>query len=64
MYETLLFLVAAMRHNIDRGRTALKSDDGISTLELIVLGLGVFLLAGAAVAVITNAVNNRTSQIN
>lgn len=44
-------------------RTRGSGDEGMTTLELVVLGLGLFLLAGAVVAVITGAVNSRTSQI-
>lgn len=36
---------------------------GLSTLEITVLALGLFLLAGIAVAVLTNATNTRLNKI-
>jgi hypothetical protein len=36
---------------------------GLSTLELTVLGLGLFLLAGTAILIITNATKSRLDQI-
>lgn len=44
-------------------RTRGSADAGLTTLELVVLGLGLFLLASAAVVAITAAVNSRISQI-
>lgn len=41
-----------------------KDERGIGTLEYVVIGLGLFLLAGALIAVITMAVNSRMNQIN
>lgn len=39
-------------------------DAGLSTLEIVVIALGLFLIAGVLVAVITGAVNSRLNQIN
>jgi hypothetical protein len=64
MYDTLLLLFAQIDVAKRRLRSAASDDSGISTLEVIVIALGLFLLAGAAVAVIANAVNSRTAQIN
>ena len=64
MYDTLQFLFAQIDVAKRRLKDATSDDSGISTLEVIVIALGLFLLAGAAVAVIANAVNSRTSQIN
>jgi hypothetical protein len=36
---------------------------GLSTLEITIIALGLFLIAGIAVAVITNATNSRLDQI-
>lgn len=46
-----------------RARTG-RPDGGISTLEVVVIALGLFILAGALVAAITAAVNSRMNQIN
>lgn len=37
---------------------------GLSTLEITIIALGLFLLAGVAVLALTNATNTRLSQIN
>ncbi|TNM66882.1 hypothetical protein FHN55_12320 [Streptomyces sp. NP160] len=39
-------------------------DVGASTLEIVVIALGLFLVAGVLVAAITAAVNTRLAQIN
>ena len=39
-------------------------DVGLSTLEIVVIALGLFLLATALVAALTAAVNSRIAQIN
>jgi acyl-CoA synthetase (AMP-forming)/AMP-acid ligase II len=49
-----------------RRRQLLRQGDreaGLSTLEITVLALGLFLLAGVAVAVLTNATNTRLNKI-
>ncbi len=37
---------------------------GSSTLEMVIIGLGLFLVATAVVAIITNAIMSRANQIN
>ncbi|WP_432563682.1 hypothetical protein [Kineococcus sp. SYSU DK003] len=37
---------------------------GLTTLEIAVIALGLFVIAGALVAAVTAAVNSRTAQIN
>jgi hypothetical protein len=64
MYDTLQLLFAQIDVAKRRLTDAASDESGISTLEVIVIALGLFLLAGAAVAVIANAVNSRTAQIN
>ena len=39
------------------------NDAGLSTLEITVLALGLFLLAGVAVLALTNATNTRLNNI-
>lgn len=44
-----------------------RSDDpeaGLSTLEIAVIALGLFLLAGVAVLALTTATNSRLNRIN
>jgi hypothetical protein len=36
---------------------------GLSTLEIVIIALGLFLLAGVAVLALTTATNNRLNQI-
>lgn len=40
-----------------------RGDDGFTTIEWVVIALGLFLVAGVAVAAITAAVNGRLNQI-
>lgn len=46
-----------------RVRNARESEAGLSTLEITIIALGLFLIAGIAVAVVTNATNSRLDQI-
>lgn len=64
MHET--WMLAVTYFTLARARAKALADDeaGFSTLEWIVIGLGVFTAAGLAVAVIANAITSRTSQIN
>ena len=39
------------------------SQAGLSTLEITIIALGLFLIAGAAVLALTNATNTRLNQI-
>ena len=67
MPATLMLLilngyVAGVRRRV---RERLGPDDaGASTLELVIIILGLIALAGALVAVVTLAVNRRLDQIN
>lgn len=40
-----------------------KDEAGLGTLEMVVIGLGLLVIATAAVAVITGAVNTRLNSI-
>jgi hypothetical protein len=49
-----------------RSRLARMREDsqaGLSTLEITIIALGLFLIAGVAVLALTNATNNRLDQI-
>lgn len=41
-----------------------RQDGGFTTLEWVIIALGLFLVAGAAVAIIVGAINSRMAQIN
>jgi len=47
----------------DLGEVINDPQAGLTTLEVVIIALGLFLLAAAAVAVITAAVNGRLSKI-
>jgi hypothetical protein len=51
-----------LRSRFEKLRDA-DSEAGLSTLEITVLALGLFLLAGVAVLVLTNATNTRLNKI-
>jgi len=65
---TLQVLAATAGLTADRvlGRPGPPHDDdaGLSTLEVVVIALGLFLIAGILVAAITTAVTSRLAQIN
>lgn len=46
-----------------RTRQDRDPEAGLSTLEITIIALGLFLIAGIAVAVITGATNSRLDQI-
>ena len=46
-----------------RTRQGRDPEAGLSTLEITIIALGLFLIAGIAVAVITGATNSRLDQI-
>jgi ABC-type antimicrobial peptide transport system permease subunit len=46
-----------------RARKGRDSEAGLSTLEITIIALGLFLIAGIAVAVLTGATNSRLDQI-
>lgn len=64
MYATLMMLWATLTDARTKARQQMDNEDGFSTLEWVLIALGVFLAAGAAVAVISNAITSRTSQIS
>lgn len=51
-----------LRSRFDQLRQA-DREAGLSTLEITVLALGLFLLAGVAVLALTNATNTRLNKI-
>ena len=57
----LTTLLAAARSRLAQAR---DDDRGASTLEMVIIGLGLFLVATAVVAIITNAIMSRANQIN
>lgn len=46
-----------------RARQGRDPEAGLSTLEITIIALGLFLIAGIAVAVLTGATNSRLDQI-
>ena len=70
--NALIALHIALLTLTDRARTGLtarrhqQQDDpeaGLSTLEITVIGLGLFLIAGVAVVVLTGATQSRLDKI-
>lgn len=41
-----------------------RSEEGLGTLEMVIIALGLFTLAGLAIGVLTGAVQSRLDQIN
>jgi hypothetical protein len=67
---TLMTLTDAVTDTVRTGVTfrarQLRDGDrqaGLSTLEIAIIALGLFLLAGVAVLALTTATNNRLNQI-
>jgi hypothetical protein len=67
---TVYLLVLSMSDQVAAGaRSRLArmreqdSQAGLSTLEITIIALGLFLIAGAAVLALTNATNTRLNQI-
>lgn len=66
LYCTLTTLLVLTRDRVqDRNRDLLdkRNDDGLSTLELVVLGLGMFVMAGALVAAVAAYVKAQQDKI-
>ena len=42
---------------------ARRHDEGLTTLEIVVWGVGLFVAAGAAVAIVTGVISEKTAQI-
>jgi uncharacterized BrkB/YihY/UPF0761 family membrane protein len=60
---TALTLMSALSGRI-RGAWQQRGDEGASTLELVILILGLVTVATLLVAALTSAVKSRTDQIN
>ena len=62
--NSYLALVATLLALKDRVRETARDDDGFTTLEWVVIALGLFVVAGIAVGVIVAAINSRLSGIS
>ena len=58
------YLVALLTAARVRVRTRTRNDVGATTLELVIIVLGLILIAGILVAALTAAVQRRVDQIN
>jgi ABC-type antimicrobial peptide transport system permease subunit len=66
LHSALLALPGRARTGLASRRRRLLEHDreaGLSTLEITIIALGLFLIAGIAVAVLTGATQNRLDQI-
>ena len=63
MLAYLTLLTTLIGGGTDRLRRLHRSEEGASTLEMVVIGLGLFLAATAVIAIITRAVMSRAEQI-
>ncbi len=65
LHLTLLTLTDRTRTGLSTRRQQVLQDReaGLSTLEITIIALGLFLIAGIAVAVLTNATQGRLDQI-
>ncbi len=61
---TLTYLQAVLTRTRSRIRDRVPNDVGATTLELVIIVLGLILVAGLLVAAITAAVQRRVNQIN
>ena len=61
---TLTYLQALLTTARAKARRRADSDVGATTLELVIIVLGLILVAGLLVAAITAAVQRRVNQIN
>ena len=66
LHLALLTLTDTAHKGVANRRRQLQEDReaGLSTLEITVIALGLFLIAGVAVVVLTTATQNRLDQIN
>ena len=60
----VLTLTDSARSTVRRRLATTDRQAGLSTLEITIIALGLFLLAGAAVLALTTATNTRLNQIN
>lgn len=63
LYTLLTAHILGARDAVAR-RLDARSETGLGTLEIVIIALGLFTIAGAAVAVISGAVESRLSGIN
>jgi hypothetical protein len=59
----LLILLGGLRARAAHGWVHRHDQDGLGTLELVIITLGLVTVAGVLVAAISAAVTSRTSQI-
>lgn len=64
LIETTLTVLAAMTGRLRAGWQQRGTEAGASTLELVILVLGLIAVATLLVATLTAAVKSRTDQIN
>lgn len=62
--RTYLAVIVTLLAFQDRLKETTRKEEGFTTLEWVIIGAGVFALAGLAVGVIVAAVNGKLSQIN
>jgi hypothetical protein len=60
---TVVTLIGRLERIVRRRLAPSLSDSGVSTLEIVVIAVGLFTLATLLVAGITAAVNSRLAQI-
>lgn len=48
---------------VQRARWRRAADEGVSTLEMVIIALGLVVVAGILVTAITRAVSSRTDQL-
>lgn len=63
MLSYLTLLTTLLGATTDRMRRLRRDESGASTLEMVVIGLGLFLAATAVIAIITRAIMSRAEQI-
>ena len=63
LYAHIMVALVTAGDTAARTWTALKNDRGSVTVEQVLITLGLFIVAGALIAVITTVVNNHTAQI-
>lgn len=67
MDELLMPLLVLLRLRANRLRSAVRDrlggDEGVSTLEMVIIALGLMTVAGLLVAALTVAVTSRTNNL-
>lgn len=59
----LLVIAAGLRARVSHGWAHRHDQDGLGTLELVIITLGLITVAGVLVAAISTAVTSRTDKI-